>query len=237
MTYRVLTHDICQPRGQALIEALVFVASAAALLALSHHLWNQADLARQAPLSAWFDLQQCRAVPSACPAQRQLSGYGPSISTATDRPVRYESRTLLDAPIADTSGTRVLDRISGALWRFSSNTASTTFGLPDAQRLVRVKTELSVPNNGQKSAASVAMVSNDWAASDRGLVLSRVSRGSTPISAMAQLSSAAYFPVTGLLMPGLEAIGLESGSAEFRRSFHGPGALLPFPGTLAPAQR
>jgi hypothetical protein len=144
---------------------------------------------------------------------------------------------VLDAPIADTSGTRVLDRISGTLWRFTSNTASTTFGLPDAQRLVRVRAELSVPDHGQKSAASVAMVSNDWAASDRGLVLSRVSRGSTPINAMAQLSSAAYFPVTGLLMPGLEAIGLESGSAEFRRSFHGPGALLPFPGTLAPAQR
>ena len=224
------------PSGQALVEALVFLVSAAALLGLSQVLWRQAELARQAPLSAWFDLQRCRALSSACPSQDQLSSYGARLTDTANRPAPYVTRAALDQPLADTSGTRVLERISGALWQFSSNAASSTFGLPDAQRLVRVKATLSVPSGGPQAHASIAMISHDWSASDQGVALSRVARGATPSATLAQLSSAAYFPVTALLMPGLEAIGLESGSGEFRRHFHRPTSLAPFPGTLVPSQ-
>ena len=225
------------PQGQALIEALVFIVTAAVVVGLIQALWRQAEVARQAPLAAWFDLQRCQALGPLCVVADPTSGYGPRLTSHADRSSPYQTQVRLDQPIADTSGTRVLDRISAALWRFSSRAASSTFGLPDAQRLMRAKAEVSAVSDGPKATASVAMIAHDWAASDSGTAVSRIAQGATPSAFLAQVSVGVYLPVTDLLMPGLEAIGLESGSAEFRRNFRRPLSLAPFPGTSAPVQR
>jgi hypothetical protein len=225
------------PHGQALIETLVFVVTAAVVIGLTQVLWRQGEVSRQAPLSAWFDLQRCQALGALCTRAEPTSGYGSRLTGHEDRSSPYQTQVRLDQPVADTSGTRVLDRISSALWRFSSQAASSTFGLPDAQRLMRAKAEVSAVSGGPQATASVAMIAHDWAASDSGTAASRVAQGATPSAFLAQVSSGVYFPVTDVLMPGLEAIGLESGSSEFRRHFHRPLSLAPFPGTTAPGQR
>lgn len=231
------TFSPAAPFGQALIESLVFLVAAAALVALTQIFFHQAEVSRQAPLSAWFDLQRCAAAPQACGPNGSSAQYVSVLAASKDRVIPYQGQSLRDQPLADTSGGRLVDRISQTLQRFSHQTAETLFGLPEARRLTRVTSTVSFGSEGPKGQAAIAMVGQDWSAAGTALALSRVAQGATPSATLAQVSSAAYLPVTGLLMPGLEAIGLESGSSEFRRGFHRMTSLSPFPGTLAPSGR
>jgi len=231
------TFSPAAPFGQALIESLVFLVAAAALVALTQIFFHQAEVSRQAPLSAWFDLQRCAAAPQACGPNGSSAQYVSVLAASKDRVIPYQGQSLRDQPLADTSGGRLVDRISQTLQRFSHQTAETLFGLPEARRLTRVTSTVSFGSEGPKGQAVIAMVGQDWSAAGTALALSRVAQGATPSATLAQVSSAAYLPVTGLLMPGLEAIGLESGSSEFRRGFHRMTSLSPFPGTLAPSGR
>ena len=225
------------PCGQALIESLVFLVTAAALLTLTQIFFHQAEVSRQAPLSAWFDLQRCAAAPQGCLPAGSSAQYVSLLTASKDRVIPYQGQSLRDQPLADTSGGRLVDRVSQTLQRFSHQTAEALFGLPEARRLTRVTSTVSFGSKGPKGQAAVAMVGQDWSAVGTALTLSRVAQGATPSATLAQVSSAAYIPITQLLMPGLEAIGLESGSSEFRRSFHRMASLSPFPGTLAPSGR
>ncbi|MFM1879974.1 MAG: hypothetical protein RLZZ344_208 [Pseudomonadota bacterium] len=225
------------PSGQALIESLVFLVTAAALVVLTQMFFHQAEVSRQAPLSAWFDLQRCAAAPQGCGPNESSAQYVSLLTASNDRVPPYQGRSLRDQPLADTSGVRLVDRVSQTLQRFSHQTAETIFGLPEARRLSRVTSTISLGSEGPKGQSAIAMVGQDWSATGTALALSRVAQGATPSATLAQVSSAAYMPITGLLMPGLEAIGLESGSSEFRRSFHRLTSLSPFPGTLAPSGR
>lgn len=224
------------PCGQALIESLVFLVTAAALLSLTQIFFHQAEVSRQAPLSAWFDLQRCAAAPEACTANGSPAQYVSLLTTPKDRASIYQGQSLRDQPLADTSGGRLVDRISQSLQRFSHQTAESLFGLPEARRLTRITSTVSL-HKGPTSQAAVAMVGQDWSAAGTAPTLVRVAQGANPSATLAQVSSGAYIPVTQLLMPGLEAIALESGSSEFRRRFHRVTSLSPFPGTLTPSGR
>lgn len=245
------------PHGQAFIESLVFVGAAAMLLALSQWLLRQAEVSRQSSLAAGFQVQRCAVSSAFCSGSENASGYSgllqspygavqslPSLSrpssSAQSGPVAstalglrgFSDQYRVDQPVADAAGTRRLDQISGAMWRFTQQTASSLFGLPDAQRLVRVEAELSLPQApGLKARSRVALAGQDWAASGSSAILARVSRGATPSAPLQQVVTTAYMPVTHVLMPGLDAIGLESGSALFRSQFHRQTQLRPFPGT------
>lgn len=139
----------------------------------------------------------------------------------------------IDLPRVDGADTNLLAKLSDIFRRFGMGSGPALFGLPSPDQLTRstvhttmwssrapAVTPMGLPKISMSSR--VAMISDSWAASDRPEFFSRVDHGKTPSSIVAGSVEAFYIPAKDLLMPVMDAVGLESGTSAFRSSFHRP---------------
>jgi len=223
------------PRGQALIEGLVIMGILAGLLLTATIVWRLGADAQLVSRVAHRDAMACHAMGGEC--QQLLTSQSPwmadpdariqSLSLGEDAGRAGGIRRHADHPMAEVSGVSVMDRLSRALSGFRDETGSSLFGLPPSHRLVRTHArssllDPSVSADGQGRISSLALAIHDWSSESDAEILSRVQSGADPLPWLADAWRWSYAPVTGVLMPTLEWLGLESGSEALRSRFHQP---------------
>ncbi len=142
-------------------------------------------------------------------------------------------RLSVDLPRVDGADKNLLAKLSDLFRGFSMASGPAIFGLPSPDQLTRstvntvlwasrspVFEQAGMPRLSMSSR--LAMISDSWAASDRSDVAARVNRGQTPSAIVAGSVEAFYLPAKDVLMPVLDAVGLESGTSAFRHGFHRP---------------
>jgi hypothetical protein len=221
------------PQGQALVEGLVVMGVLAGLLMVVTIAWRMGADAQLISRVAHRDAMACHAIGGEC--QQFLTSQSPWMA---DPHAQIQSLTLAegadraggirrhaDQPMAEVSGVSVMDRLARALGGFRDEAASSLFRLPPSHRLVRTharSSQLDPSNsaNGQGRMSSLALAVHDWSSESDAETLSRVQSGADPLPWLADAWRWSYAPVTGVLMPTLEWLGLESGSEALRSRFH-----------------
>lgn len=229
------------PGGQALVEGLVILGLLAGLTGMALTFWRLGSDAQMVSRVAHRDAMACHALGPSCTRLLRtqspwaLDSREPMRSTPADgqRPSGLERR--FDQPIAQVSGQSVMDQLGRALAGFRSNTVESLFKLPESHRLIRAHASEPQNQTGRgRFSASVAVTSHDWSSENEAQALSRVESGSNPLPWLADAWGLSYSPVSEVLMPTMEWVGLESGSESFRKRFHRFNGLQPFPTTTAP---
>jgi hypothetical protein len=229
------------PGGQALVEGLVILGLLAGLMGMALTFWRLGSDAQMVSRVAHRDAMACHALGPSCSRLLRtqspwaLDSRQPIRSTPADGQHPGELERGVDQPIAQVSGQSVMEQLGRALAGFRSNTVESLFTLPESHRLIR--THASQPKHQTRRggfSASVAVTSHDWSSESDAQTLSRVQSGSNPLPWLADAWGLSYSPVSEVLMPTMEWVGLESGSASFRRGFHRFNGLQPFPTTTAP---
>lgn len=140
-------------------------------------------------------------------------------------------RLSIDLPRVDGADKNLLTKLADAFRGFGMKAGPLIFDLPSPDQLTRstVRTALwgsrgtgsGYPQMPTIQLTSrVAMISDTWAASDRTDASRRIGLGESPASVVHTALDALYIPGKDLLMPVLDAIGLESGTGAFRGAFH-----------------
>ena len=221
------------PQGQALVEGLVVMGVLAGLLLVATIAWRMGADAQLISRVAHRDVMACHAMGGEC--RQFLTSQSPWMA---DPHAQIQSLTLaegadragvirrhVDQPMAEVSGVSVMDRLARALGGFRDEAASSLFRLPPSHRLVRTHagdSQFDPPAStvGQGRVSSIALAVHDWSSESDAETLSRVQSGADPLPWLADAWRWSYAPVTGVLMPTLEWLGLESGSEALRSRFH-----------------
>jgi hypothetical protein len=140
-------------------------------------------------------------------------------------------RLSIDLPRVDGAEKGLLSKLANAFRGFGMKAGPLIFSLPAPDQLTRSTVEtalwragLELPNEIRipaiQQSSRLALISDAWSADDLGQFVSRVRTGEQPAALLSTAASAAYFPAKDLLMPVMDALGLEPDTKPFRRAFH-----------------
>ena len=138
---------------------------------------------------------------------------------------------LVDLPRVDGADKNLIGKLANALRGFSLKAGPLIFGLPAPDQLTRSKVQTVLWKSGASLPSGIAMppihqtsrlaiISDSWSADTGSHFVARVRAGEHPLGLLSSAASAAYFPAKDLLMPVMDAVGLESNTQAFRGSFH-----------------
>jgi hypothetical protein len=240
-----MKRSVHAPTGQALIESVVVIAAFASLLTGLYLIYNSAKVGHLLLESVRLDADRCMVAGQLCDASPMPSSYvqllgehGAQHATLLQRrafEIRRET-TLSNSDIAWSQG---ISRAGMALSQNFRNGLSGLFGLPETTSVRMSKgivnsRDLSIGGPGRHF--QLASGPDEWRSSGEEQER-RVRKGAEPIPLIARVIEGAFFPTKDLLMPAVDFIGLEKGTAAYRESFHRSDWLRPLQGTTQNIER
>ena len=140
-------------------------------------------------------------------------------------------RLSVDLPRVDGADKNLLGKLVDAFRGFSLKAGPLIFGLPAPDQLTRstvqtilwrsetpLPSKLAIPSLRQTSR--LALISDAWSANTRSHFNERVREGEHPFALLNSTAAMAYAPAKDVLMPLMDAVGLESNTQAFRGAFH-----------------
>lgn len=224
------------PNGQSLIELTMLLGILSLLVTSLVLVGFVGDSGIRTTLAARVAAFDCDSRPGFCrdrsleTAQRSRESY--LLGKFRDYLQAPEDvRLSVDMPRVDGADKNLIGKLADALRGFSLKAGPLIFGLPSPDQLTRStvqtvlwRSNVKLPGEVQMAAISqttrLALISDSWSADTRSQVMIRVKAGEHPIGLLSGAASVAYFPAKDVLMPVMDAVGLESNTQAFRRAFH-----------------
>jgi hypothetical protein len=236
--------NVRSPHGQSLIELIILLGVLSVLMTAVVLVGFVGDSGIRTSLAARVAAFDCDSQPGFCregssePERRMREGY--LLGKFRDYvQAPQDVKLSVDLPRVDGADKNLLDKLAGALRGFSLKAGPLIFGLPSPDQLTRstvqtvvwrsearLPSEVRIPTLRQTSR--LALISDSWSADTRQHFAARVRDGEHPIGLLSGAASVAYFPAKDLLMPLLDAVGLESNTQAFRNAFHQVNPDIPY---------
>lgn len=231
-----MTDSSRPPNGQSLIELTMLLGILSLLLTALVLVGFVGDSGIRTTLAARVAAFDCDSRPVFCRDQSSETAQRARESYLLGRFRDYlqtpeDVRLSVDLPRVDGADKNLIGKLADALRGFSLKAGPLIFGLPSPDQLTRStiqtvlwRSRVSLPGEVQMPAISqttrLALISDSWSADTRSHVMSRVRAGEQPIGLLSGAASVAYFPAKDVLMPVLDAVGIESNTQAFRSAFH-----------------
>ncbi len=232
------------PHGQSMMELVFLMAIMSLFMSALVLLGFVGDSGIRTSLSARLAAFDCDSRPGFCrdDAQHSATNMRESYLLGNFRDYLQEPndiRLLIDLPKIDGSDKSLLSRLADAFRGFGLKAGPLIFGLPAPDQLTRStvetvlwRTTTKLPSGIEmpsiRQTSKVALISDSWSANNAGQFVARVKTGEHPAQLLSAAASIAYFPAKDLLMPVLDAVGLESNTRAFRDAFHNANPDIPY---------
>jgi hypothetical protein len=231
-------------RGQSMVELVILLSALSLFMTAVVLLGSVGDSGVRTSLAARLAAFDCDTRPGFCRGdaqetqQQMQNGY--LSGKFRDHLQKPSDITLtIDMPRVDGADKSLLSKLADAFRGFGLKAGPLIFGLPSPDQLTRSTVETVLwRSNAQLSSgiqmpplrqvSKVAMISDSWSADGAQQFLSRVRTGEHPAQLLTSAASIAYFPAKDLLMPVMDAVGLESNTQAFRGAFHDVNTDAPY---------
>lgn len=235
---------LLSPRGQSMVELVILLAVMSLLMTAVVLLGFVGDSGVRTSLAARLAAFDCDSRPGFCRGDVQQSQQQMRDGYLLGNFRNYlqkpdDIRLSIDLPRVDGADKSLLSKLADAFRGFGLKAGPLIFGLPTPDQLTRSTVEtvlwrastrltggIEMPSLRQTSR--VAMISDSWAADGAQQFAARVKTGEHPAQLLSSAASLAYFPAKDLLMPVMDAVGLESNTQSFRGAFHNINADVPY---------
>ena len=231
-----MRYRACPPKGQSLVELVILLGVMSVLISSVVLVGFVGDSGIRTSLAARIAAFDCDSRPGFCrqesfEAERRMRESYLLGKFRDYLQVPEDVGLLVDLPRVDGADKNLIGKLANALRGFSLKAGPLIFGLPAPDQLTRSKVQtvlwksdaslpsgIAMPSIHQTSR--LALISDPWSADTGSHFVARVRAGEHPLGLLSSAASAAYFPAKDLLMPVMDAVGLESNTQAFRGSFH-----------------
>jgi hypothetical protein len=232
------------PVGQSLIELIILLGVMSLLLTTVVLVGFIGDSGIRTSLAARVAAFDCDRQPGFCrdgslePERRVRENY--LLGKFRDYVQVPEDVGLsVDLPRVDGADKNLLGKLADALRGFSLKAGPLIFGLPSPDQLTRStvqtvvwRSEARLPSQVRmptiRQTSRLALISDSWSAGTSQHFAARVKAGEHPSGLLSGAASIAYFPAKDLLMPVMDAVGLEANTRAFRNAFHNTDPDVPY---------
>lgn len=234
-------------KGQSMIELVIVLAVMSLFMSMLVLLGFIGDSGIRTSLSARIAAFDCDSRPGFCRGDAQQSEQSMRDGYLQGNFRNYlqkpdDIRLSVDLPKVDGSDKSLLARLADAFRAFGLNAGPLIFGLPSPDQLTRSTVEAvlwradtRLPSGIEmplmRQTSRVAMISDSWSADSALQFLARVKAGEHPGQLLSNAAALAYFPAKDLLMPVMDAVGLEANTHSFRGAFHNINPDTPYANT------
>ena len=225
-----------RPAGQSLIELIVLLGVLASSLVAIVLLGFVGDSGIRTTIAARVAAFDCDRRPGFCKDEAVDSEANARETYSLGRfrdyvQPRDDVQLSIDLPRVDGAEKNLLLKLSEAFRNFGMKAGPLIFGLSAPDQLTRStvttkvwRSGVALPNGFElptlRQSSRLALISDAWSADTNSQFAARVKAGEQPLSLLSGAASVAYFPAKDVLMPVMDAVGLESNTRAFRNAFH-----------------